>query len=156
MSASQLTPRANPALLPPEKSLPPSPSSPSSPTSTSYSANTLKALPARPTCQRSRTQLVTSASGDSIKGSLLLPQLPRSLSSEHTATSFLEVDPYTPKRSFFDTSAPCAFMAQDPHPEQNRQGDGKYSQKPMTGSQSGQSTDFTRCLDLASYCPPFP
>ncbi|KIS72329.1 uncharacterized protein UMAG_00736 [Mycosarcoma maydis] len=98
MSASQLTPRANPVPLP-EKLLPtpPSPSSPSSsdvPTCTSpaslLTANTLKALPAHPTFNRSCTE------PDCIRGvpathSASPAYPPRSKSTGNTA-SFLNFD----------------------------------------------------------------
>ncbi|CBQ68162.1 conserved hypothetical protein [Sporisorium reilianum SRZ2] len=114
MSASQLTPRANPIPLLSEKSLPspppPSSSSPSSrppsplaasrpSASASYAANTIRALPARPQFQRSWTEagpLNNEPSADSV----LLTHALRSKSTGNTA-SFLDFGPDTPESQLF-------------------------------------------------------
>ncbi|SPO21355.1 uncharacterized protein UTRI_00832 [Ustilago trichophora] len=135
MSASQLTPRANPIPLLPEKSLPPPP--PSSPpsdnnqggpsTSTSYSANTVKALPARPAFQRSWTEhRPTTADSDAEPGMLAHP--PRSKSSGNTA-SFLELDPESPQNQSFAGSA-TSQSEQDQYAEPARSASSNIESSP--------------------------
>lgn len=112
MSASQVTPKANPVQLPAEKSLPPPPPctdhsdnqpGPSSSAFPHYASNTIKALPARPALARSFTDHASSESKPLIQHSVA-PLATRSKSAGNTA-SFLDLDSESPEAQVFPSNA---------------------------------------------------
>ncbi|CDW96595.1 hypothetical protein [Sporisorium scitamineum] len=119
MSASQLTPRANQIPLLSEKSLP-SPPPPSSPpscpsssdtathlsASTSHSTNTTKALPARPTFQRSWTESGPAGINFSLARKLVLDPAQLRISSSVSELTFSSMSPGSASGSDRRTARP--------------------------------------------------
>lgn len=152
MSTSQLTPRAKPIPLLSEKSLPspppPSPSPSSRPpssdaathpaASTSYAANTIKALPARPTFPCSWAESA-SVEGESSADSVFLTHALRSRSSGSTA-SFLDFGPDTPESQLFACAPAGARPGTAPHLTQRQRVDCKLLYLP-TRARSNPETD---------------
>lgn len=137
MSASQLTPKANPLSLPLEKSLPPPPldtsvsrSDETFDTSASppYTAKTVKGLPPRPNWQRSWTEHRPSTADTSAVEPLLLASVPRSRSSGNTA-SFLDFGPDTPQLPLFPSSSE-ALPTHAFHSQQSQDVECKYKTGP--------------------------
>ncbi|KAJ1594253.1 hypothetical protein NDA11_004425 [Ustilago hordei] len=146
MLASQLTPKANPLTLLPEKSLPPPPPPPPPPRF-SYSANTIKALPPRPNIQRSWTEHKPAATPESSQDACLLAQHPRSMSSGNTA-SFLDLDLDSPERLLFAQSTQATSHVG----QSNRVDSAKHAPiLPPTEPESSLVQPFySPCLNLPS------